>query len=51
MYIYIQISKLGDWRRGDRTDPFSIATTPSCRGGLLLSLDCSTYYWSNSAEC
>ena len=27
---------------GDQKAPFSIATTPRCRGVLLLSLDCST---------
>ena len=27
---------------GDQKAPFSIATTPMCKGALLLSMDCST---------
>ena len=34
--------KLATLVEGDQKAPFSIATTPRCRGALILSFDCST---------
>ena len=36
---------------GDQKAPFSIATTPMCRGALLLSLDCSTLPLIRTLSC
>ena len=56
--LYVKKVKLATIVEGDPKAPFSIATTPRCRGrALLLSLDCSTlplmhtlYCWMLSKE-
>ena len=51
IYIYIYKVKLAIVVEGDPKSPFSIATTPKCRGALLLSLDPSTFPLIRTLSC